>query len=546
MKSYIKILSVALLTTVATSCSKDELRIYDTTQQLDAVESVNDPFLLASVIKQTSLFYQNMGFDNRRLPSAVQHMQSNYQSGDNFYSGFKSPIDDMYSAMNILKLIDGSIGLAEKRASNTHKGIFIAFRVLLFSYMTDFYGDVYYTQALKAREGVLYPKYDKQADTYVGLLKELDNASSLITSGTEPIDKSYDLMFGGDKTKWIKFVNSLKLRLTMRASNKLSDAGARMTALMNAPLLTEATDNASIAYVGTTAENSWKGGTINWGSVDEFNKRRPCKTLVDKLTDLKDPRLNVWVAPVENPWTTDKTKDGQTLTTTDPNGFSYTSKWEYLDASNKDISAQLSNVTDTDKLYVGFIAGMLSDWKNGNGHYNTAAGGVVGNFKVSQFSQLFRQNKHNLLKAQIINSDEVQFILAEAAAKGLISGSADTYYRKGITNSMLRWGVKQADIDKYLAQASVALPSDKAGQLAKIADQKWLALFTVSTEAYLDLRRTGLPNIFSNGRLSGYTFPLRYRYPGNELGQNRAAYDLGVSTLSPATDNEFSKMWLLQ
>ena len=78
MKSYIKIFAVsALLTGISTSCSKDELRVFDTVQQLDAVESVNDPFLLASVIKQTSLFYQNMGFDNRRLPSAVQHMQSN-------------------------------------------------------------------------------------------------------------------------------------------------------------------------------------------------------------------------------------------------------------------------------------------------------------------------------------------------------------------------------------------------------------------------------------------------------------------------------------
>lgn len=545
MKSFSKIFAFVLVAGVF-SCSKDELRVYDTVQQLDAVESVNDPFLLASVIKQTSLFYQNMSFDNRRLPSAVQHMQSNYQSGDNFYSGFKSPIDDMYSAMNILKLVDGSIGLADKRASKTHKGIFITFRVLLFSFMTDFYGDVYYTEALKAREGILYPKYDKQTNTYAGLLKELDDATALMTAGTEPIDKSYDLMFGGDKTKWIKFANSLKLRLLMRASGKMTDAGTKITALLNSPLLTEATENASIAYVGVTADNSWKGGTINWGSVDEFNKRRPCKTLVDKLTDLKDPRLNIWVAPVEMPWTTDKTKDGVSFTTTDPNGFSYTSKWEYLDLNNKDISAQTSNITDTDKAYVGFIAGMLSDWKNGNGHYNTAAGGVVGNFKVSQFSQLFRQNKHNLLKAQIMNSDEVQFILAEAAAKGLISGSADTYYRKGITNSLLRWGVKQADIDKYLAQSSITLPADKAGQLAKIADQKWLALFLVSSEAYLDLRRTGLPNIFNNGRLSGFPFPLRYRYPGNELGQNKVAYDLGVSTLSPAVDDQFSKMWLLQ
>jgi len=46
--------------------------------------------------------------------------------------------------------------------------------------------------------------------------------------------------------------------------------------------------------------------------------------------------------------------------------------------------------------------------------------------------------------------------------------------------------------------------------------------------------------------LSTYTFPNRYRYPGNELGQNVTAYNQGVATLVPATDDEFSKMWLLQ
>ena len=94
-------------------------------------------------------------------------------------------------------------------------------------------------------------------------------------------------MFAGDKSKWLKFANSLKLRLLMRASGKLADAGARMTALINQPLLTEATENASIAYVGTTADNSWTGGPLNWGTIDNFDTRRPCKTLVDKLTDLK-------------------------------------------------------------------------------------------------------------------------------------------------------------------------------------------------------------------------------------------------------------------
>ena len=145
-----------------------------------------------------------------------------------------------------------------------------------------------------------------------------------------------------------------------------------------------------------------------------------------------------------------------------------------------------------------------------------------------------------------MNSDEVQFILAEAAAKGMITGGADTYYRNGIRFSMERWGISEADIDTYLAQPAIALPGDQAGQLAKIADQKWLGLFFVSAETYLDLRRTKLPNIFNNGFLSSYQFPLRFRYPGNELGQNVDAYNEGVATLSPNTDDQFSKMWLLQ
>lgn len=546
MKSILKVFLVATLIGF-TSCSEDELRTADTLQQKDAIESVNDPYLLASIIMKTTLFYEDMSFNQRKLPGAVQHMESNYQSGDNFYDGFRLATTDMYTAMDILKLIDGSITLAQTRGSQSHEGIFKTFRALLFSFMTDYYGDVYYSQALKAREGILYPKYDKEQDIYNGLLAELDASAALIASGTEEISTSYDLMFAGDRVKWQKFANSVKLRLLMRASSKLTNAGAQITAI-SGNVLTEATENASIAYVGTTAANSWTGGVTNWGSIDEFNKRRPCKTLVDKLAELSDPRAAVWFAPVERPWTSDKSLDGVTFSTTDPNGYTYSSTWEYIDRSKPAIAEYATKdiLIDSNKVYVGFIAGMQADWKNGNGHYNTADGGVVGNFKVSKFSTLFRQNTSPLLKAQIMNSDEVQFLLAEAAAKGLITGSADTYYRKGITNSLLRWGVPQATVTKYLAQANIALPTDKAGQLAKIADQKWISLFLVSSEAYLDLRRTKLPNIFSNGRLSGYQFPLRYRYPGNELGQNREAYDLGVSSLAPAVDDQFSKIWLLQ
>lgn len=549
MKSLlIKSAAILLLAAVA-SCGKDALRTYDNEQQLDAVEDVNDPFLLSSIIKKTALFYQGIGYDNSRFPCAVQYMERNFQGSDNYYAGFKDPADDLYNAMNILKLVDGAIGLAEKRGSTTHVGIFKIFRSLLFSFMTDYYGDIYYNEALKGRDGILYPKYDKQSDIYAGILNELDEANSMIKTGTEPISATYDLMYGGDKIKWQKFANSLKLRLLMRASKKLSDAGAQITAIINnpseRPLFESNDDNAAIDFIGTTKDNSWKGGRLNW-DYSEFDRRRPAKTLADKLTELNDPRLAIWLAPVEKPWTSNPALNGVSFSTTDANGFTDESTWELIDRSNPAIAAQAANILDSNKIYTGFIAGMYGDYPYGNGNYDIVNAGIYGNFKVSRYSQLFRQNTHDLLKAMIMNSDEVQFILAEAASKGLITGNADSYYRKGITLSMKRWGVNDAKITAYLAQPSIALPGNEVGDLAKIADQKWLALFMLAEETYLDIRRTQLPAIFNNGLLSNYPFPLRLRYPGKELGQNADAYNAGVATLVPAIDDQFSKMWLLQ
>ena len=68
------------------------------------------------------------------------------------------------------------------------------------------------------------------------------------------VNPTYDLMFGGDKAQWLKFCNSLKLRLLMRESAKLSDAGARISAVAALPLLSEEADmNASMSYVGTNS-----------------------------------------------------------------------------------------------------------------------------------------------------------------------------------------------------------------------------------------------------------------------------------------------------
>ena len=227
MKSFLtKTFAIFLLLGIV-SCSKTDLRQYDALQQLNAVESLNDPYLLSSILTQTCLFYQGMNFGTTQLPGAVQFTERNFQGGDNYYNGFRQPVNDMYSAMSTLEFINSAISLSTARNSMSHVGIFTTFRVALFEFMTAFYGDVYYSQALQGRQGILYPKYDHQADIYKGLLKELETAATNISTGTDVISPTYDLMFAGDKTQWLKFCNSLKVRLLIRESSKLSDIGAQ-------------------------------------------------------------------------------------------------------------------------------------------------------------------------------------------------------------------------------------------------------------------------------------------------------------------------------
>jgi hypothetical protein len=101
----------------------------------------------------------------------------------------------------------------------------------------------------------------------------------------------------------------------------------------------------------------------------------------------------------------------------------------------------------------------------------------------------------------------------------------------------------------HLDNASAKFPTSGTDnqKAAKIALQKWLGLFMMSTEAYLDYRRTRLPAIDQNGDLSmgDYPYPIRFRYPQTEMNNNSKNYQEAIGKLDQG-DTELSKMWLLQ
>jgi hypothetical protein len=86
--------------------------------------------------------------------------------------------------------------------------------------LVDLYGDVPYTEALQGKKN-LAPKYTNQKTIYEDLVVRLDSAMARMARTTWPTDASItkqDVMFQGNKTNWIRFANTLKLRILMRQS----------------------------------------------------------------------------------------------------------------------------------------------------------------------------------------------------------------------------------------------------------------------------------------------------------------------------------------
>ena len=543
MKKQISILLLTFF--VLTACEKQLLRQDELLQKRDAVESATPNLLLSSVIQQTAFAYQyEGGVGNRTLSATVQYMQGNRSSDDNIHKSFTKPKSDLYGITAPIKLVQAAIDDMHALGLKSHEGIFLIFKSLLWSTATDLYGDIYYTEGLRGQDGILFPVFDDQKDIYPALIQNLKDATLLLSTGTDPIDKTYDILYGGDKAKWIKFANSMRLRLLMRASKILTGAAAEIAAVAALPLMSANTDNASIAYLAGDRTYNWPMSYD--GYSDNFMIYRPSKTLVDSLKALNDDRLKVWVAPLEKPWTNVSASNATVETTTDPNGFTYSSTYEYIDRSKAGIKAAASFIVDSLTLYAGYTAGMYENVLAANGSWDFPT--TIFNYKISKFSKLINEKSHPLLKACILQADEVQFLLAEAAVKGYIpAAGAENYYKNGVTLATSRWGITIPGTYFNNTRAKFPATGTETQKLAKIALQKWLGHFLMGIEAYADHRRTRLPAWETNGELINglHPYPLRFRYPETEMANNATNYQTAIGKLDKG-DTEFSKMWLIQ
>lgn len=139
----------------------------------------------------------------------------NYTTGD-----FQGLFNSTYKALEDLQTV---INLSE---GDETKIIFVAAAQILQVYnyqnLVDTYNDVPYTDALKGEES-LQPKYDKAEDIYKAIADTLDVAMNVLSNNTPSSQfETADKLFQGDVTRWIKFANTIKLRLILRSNGKVT------------------------------------------------------------------------------------------------------------------------------------------------------------------------------------------------------------------------------------------------------------------------------------------------------------------------------------
>src|SRR5687768_1761976 len=151
----------------------------------------------------------------------IQHLASftGYWGGDKYT--YNASYNSAYWDMNYPNSVKNIVDVIENIKGNADHANFYQiariFKVLMFHRLTDMYGDVPYSEAgLGYKTGNTKPKYDKQADIYADMLKELEDAASKLDPSKTNTVGAADLIYAGSVPKWKKLAYSLMLRLAMR------------------------------------------------------------------------------------------------------------------------------------------------------------------------------------------------------------------------------------------------------------------------------------------------------------------------------------------
>lgn len=407
---------------------------------------------------------------------------------------------------------------------------------------TDTYGDMPFKIYASAQtpETNNVP-YDTQADVYDGLFRMLRQAVETIDpdDASQYVIDTDDICYNGDARKWLRFANTLRLRLACRISNVDPERAKKeaQDAISNKWGLMESNaDNMRTVPRYAPIED----GGINDGGQE--NVLAMCSVMYN------GDCVMGW--DLENYYRTLSTGGGKYIVKTGRTG-------------------QVEKVIDPRCLVSWYRSGMTAstlaageeslreDFKGCPKGYAEPTMLAPNQFSLTRTAKDAAKSKKHDRKSWFncaeptvwLGYAESLFLRAEAALRGWDSGSPEEWYRKGIEASMAYYEIDRADVDSYI-NGLVALndgtfaSGDKEKILEAIITQKWMAVFPNGNEAWAEFRRTDYPKLMlplnnaSGGDVPEGHFIKRILYPNSE-NSNKGFTESGMS----AVNSQGKRLW---
>lgn len=495
MKLKVALFAVTIIGFVGTGCKKSWLDVNKDPNNITGQASVSLVFTnalastTANEVDQNELgsywsgqWTQSSSYIFSATTFAYQFTNSNFNYFDPIYNNLE---DYQYV-----------IDKADATGQPYFKGPAQVMKAYLFQKLVDIYGDVPFSGALKGLDN-LFPKYDDQKAIYESLVPLLDSAianikANAFTSASTGADISTAGGLGaGSRTKWIKFANTVKLRILIRQS-RISGRDAYIVPQLQ-----------KIMQEGTGFLDAGQDMAVNPGYLQTSGKQNP---LYDRWGyNAAGSKQGLGRYPRPTKYLFDVLKA--------TNDTFRLKRMAYAKGGESGTSG-VSTAPEIVENYVGVPYGAPSG-------YTAPSTSYIG-------PSVIAKGKYNN-PLYLITAAESLFLQAEAAyrygTQVTFPMTAQQYYETGVRESFRLLGVPSADtrattlLTSGIADADWTATTDK---LHAIWMQKWLALVNFGgMEAWTEYRRTNYPPIpESAGAAVGAAVPVRLYYPNTEVGAN--------------------------
>ena len=162
-------------------------------------------------------------------------------------------------------------------------------QVYTYNILVNTFGDIPYTEALSSTN--LFPKYDDAKTVYTDLLKRVADDIGKLNASSAGFSSSEDLVYKGSVAKWIKFANSMRMKMGMILADSDNATAKSNVEAADANAISSASDNAQLVYLGSTPNTNPLYADIVLGGRGDYVA---AEDLMNKLISLNDPRKTLY------------------------------------------------------------------------------------------------------------------------------------------------------------------------------------------------------------------------------------------------------------